>query len=69
MSRLIVESRHISSVTNVYSDIGKSHRLRGTESPYVQAEASLPLSFSHISLFFLISNWAPKFVKLEMYDL
>jgi hypothetical protein len=29
----------------------------------------LPLSFSHVSLFLLISKWAPKFVKLEMYDL
>jgi hypothetical protein len=29
----------------------------------------LPVSFSHVLLFILISKWAPKFVKLEMYDL
>jgi hypothetical protein len=29
----------------------------------------LPLSFSRVSLFILISKWAPKFMKFEMYDL
>jgi hypothetical protein len=29
----------------------------------------LPLSFSRVSLFLLIIKWAPKFVKLDMYDL
>jgi hypothetical protein len=27
------------------------------------------VSFSRIFFFFLISKWAPKFVKLEVYDL
>jgi hypothetical protein len=35
----------------------------------IHAWGLLQHSFSRISLFLLISKWAPKFVKLEMYDL
>jgi hypothetical protein len=33
------------------------------------SQVRLPLSFSRVSFFILISKWTPKYVKLEMYDL
>jgi hypothetical protein len=44
-------------------------RLSNATGYYVQAWGLLPLSFSRVFLFLLISKWAPKFVKLDMYDL